>query len=197
MDEEVALSQALSYLLRARAIADDLSQAQELARQAIQLAAQWPDSWISKGIRVHAHGWFFYDVGKALEVLGGEEEVARLTASNSIVFHFTTAVGSLCGQRYDEALSSLRAAAEQEPANPFIDFLTAIVLIETNSTEAPAAVSRFAMEYANHPLCVLFQGLSPPERQKHRYHGNWRAALSAILARARSRARGRWSETKL
>ena len=91
MDEELDLSQALAYLLGARTAVGDFGQAQELAGRSIQLASRWPDSWISKALRVHAHGWFFFDPAAALDVFGGPEEAARLLGpeSTSFVSHFT------------------------------------------------------------------------------------------------------------
>jgi hypothetical protein len=149
-------------LLQARTLVSDFGRAQEKARQAIQLASQWPDSWVSKGIRVHAHGWFFYDPNAAMEVFGGLEEAKRQIKAGGLIIHFMTAVGSLCGQRYDQVLSSLQAAAVEEPGNPFIDFLSAVALMETGSPEAAAALSQFATEHANHPLALVL-GSSPSQ----------------------------------
>jgi hypothetical protein len=162
MDEEVDLSQALAYLLGARSVAGDFTRAQEMAGHAIQLASRWPDSWVSKGIRVHAHAWFFYDQEAALEVLGGQHGVANLMGSQSLVKDFTTAIGALCGQEYEHVFSSLQAGAQKAPCNPFIDFLTVVALIETRSPEAPSQVKRFAAEYSDHPLRLLLENESLP-----------------------------------
>ena len=167
MEEQLVLSQALMCLLQARTLVSDFGRAQEKARQAIQLASQWPNSWVSKGIRVPAHSWFFYNPNAALEVFGGYEEAERQINAGGLMIHFMTAVGSLCGRRYEKVLSSLQAAAVEEPGNPFIDFLRVVALIESDSPEAAAALSQFATEHANHPLAFILgsgptQGGSEP-----------------------------------
>jgi tetratricopeptide (TPR) repeat protein len=155
VDEQLILSQALGWLLRGRALAEDFGRAQEAAGRAVEAAERYPDSWISKGIRVHAHAWFFYDAEAALEVLGGPERTAQLLEADVIERYFTKGLGSLCGQRYDDALANLAAAAKLVPDNPFVEALTAIALLEAGSPSAAEAFDRYLSRHGEHPLTEL------------------------------------------
>jgi hypothetical protein len=155
VDEQLILSQALEWLLRGRALAADFGRAQEAAGRAVMAAEQYPDSWISKGIRVHAHSWFFYDPTAALEVLGGPDRAAQLLEADVIERYFTKGLGSLCGRRYGDALTNLVAAAKLVPDNPFVEALTAIALLEAGSPSAAEALDHYLSRHGQHPLTEL------------------------------------------
>jgi tetratricopeptide (TPR) repeat protein len=151
-DDQLGLSLALAYFFQARGTAADPRRAQEFAGKAIEMASRWPDAWVSKAIRIHAYGWFFYDPGAALAVLGGAEQFERALAPDCVEKHFTKGLGTLCGMKYEEALQSFRDAARWQPDSPFIDLCIAIALIEQGAPGAPAAVDRYKGRHGSHPL---------------------------------------------
>ncbi len=157
LKQEAELSLALVHLLKARLLAREFGKAQALAQRAIDLASQWPNSWVSKAIRCHAHGWFFYDAKSAIAVFGGAEQMPKLMNSDSLENHYTKGIGGLCGGKHAAALASLRAAERLQPNNPYISCCMAIVLIEQSSPEAFDVVHRCCARHTDHPLLDLIQ----------------------------------------
>jgi hypothetical protein len=155
VDEQLTLSQALALLLWGRAVAEDFGRAQQAAGRAIEAAERYPDSWVSKGIRMQANAWFFYDAEAALEVFGGLDRAPQWFEANPIDRYFTTGLGSLCGRRYDEALTNFTAADKLVPDNPFVEALLAITLLESDSSTAAESLDRYLSKHGEHPLTAL------------------------------------------
>jgi tetratricopeptide (TPR) repeat protein len=156
MDEQTCLSLALVHLLQGRR-ASEFVKAQAMAEKAIEIASQWPDSWVSKGIRLNAYSWFLYDPQAALSILGGPEQASKLLGSNGIEGHFITGIGSLCGRRYGEALEAFKAAARLEQNNPFINVCIAVVLIEQAAPDASSVIEHCSRLHKGHPLLSLIR----------------------------------------
>jgi hypothetical protein len=152
MNEQLALSTSLAMFLYAKSVAADLSKAQEVVIEAMALADLFPDSWVSQGIRVHANTWFLYEPGAAMDVLGGEDQFKKVIETDCIVRHFTCALGSICGGRYDRVLESVQAAARLVPNDPFVEAIELIALLETNSPDAESSVTRYLRKHQDHPL---------------------------------------------
>jgi tetratricopeptide (TPR) repeat protein len=157
MDQQTCLSLALVYLLQGRASASDFPKAQAMAQKAIEVANQWPDSWVSKGIRCHAYSWFFYDPQAALRIFGGPDQASKVFESNCIEKHFTTGIGSLCGRKYEVALEAFKAAARVEQNNPFINVCIAVVLVEQAAPDATIVIERCCSLHKDHPLLSLIR----------------------------------------
>lgn len=159
MDEQVDLSLALVHLLQAWAtVRLDFSKAQALAEQAMVLASRCPDTFVSRGIRAHVLGYFYYDPFGCIEVLG---DVDALDDEENVLGLFTSALGRFCTGEYDRVLESLDVADRIEPKNPFIAFLKTVALDYTRSPDARSAVDHFQAQHGVHPLGKALKSILP------------------------------------
>lgn len=78
MDENNAASSALVKLLKAAqtgiSTRSDFDTRATLARQAVELAKQWPLSWVAKSVVFLARSFFLFDATGAAEAFGGMEK---------------------------------------------------------------------------------------------------------------------------
>src|SRR4029453_4284416 len=122
MDENTAVSSALVKLLKAAQIhvatQSDLDARVNLARQAEELASQWPQSWVAKaGVFLVPRFFLLYGTGVA-EVFGGPEKVFEMMQAGGVESLFLRGLGAAFRGEADAAIKPFRAAEATSPTHP-------------------------------------------------------------------------------
>ena len=154
MQKDSDLTEALLKLVLFRGNIKDpqghLNSQMESGRQANELASRWLDSWEGRAIVFMARSFFLADPGGAMSVYGNPEKVKAVFTSRSAESCFVRGWGALFRREPELILPLMRAGAEQEPANPLMQFSLFLALKMEDGRAAEAASVRAALE-KNHP----------------------------------------------
>jgi len=126
MDQDTAVSLALVNLHKAAQIhvatQGDMDARVNLARQAEELASQWPQSWVAKSVVFLARSFFLLDATGAGEVFGGPEKVLEMMQAGGVESLFLRGHGAAFRGEADAAIQAFVAADAIRPNDPFILF---------------------------------------------------------------------------
>ena len=165
MDENTAVSSALVKLLKAAQIhvatQSDLDARVNLARQAEELASQWPQSWVAKAVVFLARSFFLFDATGAVEVFGGPEKVFEMMQAGGVESLFLRGLGAAFRGEADAAINAFRAAEAIRPNDPFIQFSHVMALnrLFGSTDDTLRMLFVFIQNHRSHPLYKLGQEL--------------------------------------
>jgi hypothetical protein len=167
MDQDTAVSSALVKLLKAAQIhvatQSDMDARVNLARQAEELASQWPQSWVAKSVVFLARSFFVFDATGAAEVFGGTERLFEMMQAGGVEWLFLRGHGAAFRGEADAAINAFRAADAIRPNDPFIQFshLIALNRLFGSTDDTLRMLFIFLRDHRSHPLYKLGRELFP------------------------------------
>lgn len=155
MDQATAVSLALVNLHKAAqmhvATQSDLDARVNLARQAEQLAGQWPQSWVAKSVIFLARSFFLLEATGAAEVFGGQQKVLEIMQADGVEGLFLRGHGAAFRGEVDAAIQAFSAADAIRPNDPFILFSLLRTLNRFGVTHDTLRM-HFVRNHHSHPL---------------------------------------------
>jgi hypothetical protein len=167
MDEDTAVSSSLVKLLQAAqthvARQGEMDARVNLARQAEELAGQWPRSWVAQSVVFLARSFFLFDATGAGEVFGGPQKLLEMMQAGGVEWMFLRGLGAAFRGEADAAINAFRAAEAMRPDDPFIQFshVMALSRLFGSTDETLRMLHIFMNNHRSHPLYTLGRGLLP------------------------------------